>query len=203
MVSIGVLLNFCYFRTLRWFLRKVWKFRSFRTNLRSVRKLLIPLQILCKILEPPIHPPFRRYQRSFQIVECPIKRWIGSLGSSFFYLAADGVGKTVPVDPREAAAQTIKSWVGLLGFSMSLWTWSSTFLLFVAFYLNGVFCQLDTVYKRRVDSINPKEDVARPSKLWASLLGYLMGLTIVTLKSKFCKFNAPDNIVWDMIDSIE
>jgi len=42
--------------------------------------------------------------------------------------------------------------------------------------------------------INPREDVARAIESGAGLLGYLMGLTVVTLESRFSKFNAPSEI---------
>ena len=44
------------------------------------------------------------------------------------------------------------------------------------------------------DPINLGEDVARAIESWVGLLGYLMGLIVVTLESRLCKFNAPSNI---------
>jgi len=56
------------------------------------------------------------------------------------------------------------------------------------------FCQLDAVSERNIDPINLGEDVARAIESWVRLLGYLMGLIVVTLESRQCKFNAPSNI---------
>ena len=56
------------------------------------------------------------------------------------------------------------------------------------------FCQLDAVSERNIDPINLGEDVARAIESWVGLLGYLMGLIVVTLESRLCKFNAPSNI---------
>ena len=56
------------------------------------------------------------------------------------------------------------------------------------------FCQLDAVSERNIDPINLGEDVPRAIESWVGLLGYLMGLIVVTLESRLCKFNAPSNI---------
>ena len=56
------------------------------------------------------------------------------------------------------------------------------------------FCQLDAVSERNIDPINLGEDVARVIESWVGLLGYLMGLTVVTLESRFSEFNAPSEI---------
>ena len=60
--------------------------------------------------------------------------------------------------------------------------------------MDSRFCQLDAVSERNIDSINLGEDVARAIESWVRLLGYLMGLIVVTLESRLCKFNAPSNI---------
>ena len=56
------------------------------------------------------------------------------------------------------------------------------------------FANLMQSAREHIDSINLGEDVPRAIESWVGLLGYLMGLIVVTLESRLCKFNAPSNI---------